>query len=207
MTNNELYYALTKYGDFWPLSISHKPEIKKLKETLSDYKWIQYNPTKDINRYGLSITSYDGGMSGIPDLDSLVEYWRRTGTWIDETELDQKTEIYPLFAKWLDPIEKHICRTHIIRLDPGGFFPNHRDCRDLDVRSFRLFIPLDYHDQRHYFILNNKLLQFNNGQMYFFNECLSHTVMNASMSPWHFIVVNVKLTEESVIDTLKHIIG
>ncbi len=207
MTNNELYYALTKYGDFWPLSISHKPEIKKLKETLSDYKWIQYNPTKDINRYGLSITSYDGGMSGIPDLDSLVEYWRRTGTWIDETELDQKTEIYPLFAKWLDPIEKHICRTHIIRLDPGGFFPNHRDCRDLDVRSFRLFIPLDYHDQRHYFILNNKLLQFNNGQMYFFNECLSHTVMNASMSSWHFIVVNVKLTEESVIDTLKHIIG
>ena len=49
--------------------------------------------------------------------------------------------------------------------------------------------------------------EFNNGQMYFFNECLSHTVMNASMNPWHFIVVNVKLTEESVIDTLKHIIG
>ena len=205
--NNELYYALTKYGNFWPLGIYHNPEIDKLKEELSIYKWIQYNPTKDINRYGLSITSYDGGMSGIPDLDSLVEYWRRTGTWIDETELDQKTEIYPLFAKWLDPIEKHICRTHIIRLDPGGFFPNHRDCRDLDVRSFRLFIPLDYHDLRHYFILNNKLLQFNNGQMYFFNECLSHTVMNASMSSWHFIVVNVKLTEESVIDTLKHIIG
>lgn len=205
--NNELYYALTKYGNFWPTQLEDNQDVDKLIDKLNEYKWIQYNPSKDINRHALSITSLDGGMSGVPDLDSLLEYWKRTGTWVDETEMDKKTEIYPLFKNWLDPIEKHICRTHVIRLGPGGFFPSHRDCRDLDIRSFRLFVPLNYRRDEHYFILDDKQLHFNNGQMYFFNECLSHTVMNASMNPWHFIVVNVKLSEESVIDTLKHIIG
>ena len=206
-TSNELYYALTKYGEYWPLNIKNKVNIDQLVNKLNKYKWIQYNPTKDIARKALSITSLDGGMSGVPDLDSLLEFWKRTGEWVDETEMDIKTEIYPLFEKWLDPIEKYICRTHIIKLEPGGFFPAHRDCRDLDIRSFRLFVPLNYSHNGNFFILDNKKIDFTDGQMYFFNECLTHTVFNASMEDWYFIVINVKLTEESVTDTLKHIIG
>ena len=33
--------------------------------------WKPYNPRKNINRYGLSVTSLDGGYSGIPDLGKL----------------------------------------------------------------------------------------------------------------------------------------
>ncbi|MBX3032387.1 MAG: hypothetical protein KF865_00555 [Bdellovibrionaceae bacterium] len=36
--------------------------------------WKPYNPRKNIARQGLSLTSLDGGLGGIPDLDSLMEY-------------------------------------------------------------------------------------------------------------------------------------
>ena len=67
-------YLLTRialYGDVLPLKF--KLDMKKFKEGLKlfDDKWVQYNPRKNIPRYGLSITSLDGGFSGVPDLDSL----------------------------------------------------------------------------------------------------------------------------------------
>ena len=39
--------------------------------TEENFEYVQYNPRKPINRYGLSVTSLDGGCSCIPDLDSL----------------------------------------------------------------------------------------------------------------------------------------
>ena len=49
---------------------------KKVKEELKlfDNDWKKYNPNKLNNRWGLSITSIDGGLSGIPDLTSLRDY-------------------------------------------------------------------------------------------------------------------------------------
>ena len=72
-------YLLTRialYGDIIPLN--YKLDYKKFEEGLELFKdkWVQYNPRKKIARYGLSITSLDGGFSGRPDLDSIREYNR-----------------------------------------------------------------------------------------------------------------------------------
>ena len=69
-----LFDTIARYGDIIPLN--YKLDYKKFEEGLKlfDDKWVQYNPRKNIPRYGLSITSLDGGFSGRPDLDSLKEY-------------------------------------------------------------------------------------------------------------------------------------
>ena len=80
-------YLLTRialYGDVLPLKF--KLDYKKFEKGLKlfDDKWVQYNPRKNIPREGLSITSLDGGFSGIPDLDSLKEYNEQHNIYIDE---------------------------------------------------------------------------------------------------------------------------
>ena len=51
---------------------------KKLNEENFDY--VKYNHRKNINRLGLSVTSLDGGVTGVPDLDSLLQYNNIHGT-------------------------------------------------------------------------------------------------------------------------------
>ena len=56
---------------------------KKLYEELQEFanEWKTYNSLKpDNKRYGLSVTSLDGGLSGVPDLESLLEYNNKNGT-------------------------------------------------------------------------------------------------------------------------------
>ena len=55
---------------------------KQLMEEMEIFKddWKPYNLRKSHQRWGLSITSLDGGLSGIPDLDSLYEYNKKNGT-------------------------------------------------------------------------------------------------------------------------------
>ena len=52
------YNSLLSYGDFIPLNV--KCEVKKLFDEIKDFSYHQYNPRKDIPRYGMSITSLDG---------------------------------------------------------------------------------------------------------------------------------------------------
>lgn len=200
---NNLYATLTRFGDFFPLSLRSKIDLKNLEP----YQWIQYNPTKDINREALSITSLDGGMSGVPDLDSLYRHYKLTGMAHSEIDFTEKTEIYKYFSGWLDPIEKYLGRTHVIRLNNGGYFPPHRDNKHMDIDSFRLFSPLTYNNNDNFFILQDKKLEFSANQLYFIDTALMHTVFNASDIPWYFLVVNVHLTEDSIKQTLKYITG
>ena len=68
-----LYNCLVTYG----LQIELSTKIngwEVMKWTEENFDYVRYNRRKDINRYGLSITSLDGGLTGIPDLDSLHEY-------------------------------------------------------------------------------------------------------------------------------------
>jgi hypothetical protein len=66
-----IYNNLLAFGDKIKLRISCNPE--KLLDEIKDFPWHRYNPRKEINRYGLSVTSLDGQLGGI-DLDSLYEY-------------------------------------------------------------------------------------------------------------------------------------
>ena len=200
-----LFDTLTRYGDFYALK--HRINPEKIKE-LELYKdaWVRYNPRKNIERYGLSITSLDGGLSGIPDLDSIREYNKKHGLQLDEPNFNVKTELWPLVSDCLEPFEKHLGRTHFIRMPPGGHFPPHRDQYSRNFSTFRLFIPLQHCNPPHtYFLLENEVLKFEHGHAYFINTCKEHALFTMDLESL-FIVANVLINEDSIDQVLQHLL-
>ena len=88
MTN---YYKLLSFGDVIETNIEVDPYT--LLNEIKDYEWSTYNPRKENNRLGLSITSSDGSFNGI-DLDSLYQYNEENNTRYKETSFKDKTEVY-----------------------------------------------------------------------------------------------------------------
>ena len=87
------FLTLTAYGD----QIELKPTIdgkKFVSWTEDNFNYVRYNPRHDVNRWGLSITSLDGGLSGVPDLDSLHQYNIENNTSHAETDFDVVTPVY-----------------------------------------------------------------------------------------------------------------
>jgi hypothetical protein len=206
MNNSILYSTLTRFGDYYPLKLENNTG-SIIKDLNDKFDWVQYNPRKKIDREGLSITSLDGGMTGKPDLDSLYEYYNETGIALDETNFTTKTPVYDYFKQWLDPLEAHLGRTHVIRLNRGGFFPPHRDNKHSNIDSFRLFLPLNYTSNQNFFLLEDSKMEFKNGVMYFIDTAKMHTLFNTNEKPFYFVVANVILTQESVDATLKFLTG
>lgn len=208
MHNSILYSTLTRFGHYYPLRLESNKNCYDIVEELENqFEWVQYNPRKNIDRQGLSITSLDGGLSGIPDLDSLYDYEKETGISLDETNFNVKTPVYDYFKEWLDPIQEHLGRTHVIKLNRGAYFPPHRDNKHFNIESFRLFLPLTYSSEQNFFLLEDKKIEFSNGKMYFIDTALTHTVFNTDDYPFYFVVANVLLNEKSVIDVLKFLKG
>ena len=207
MNESELYSILTRYGDSYELNI--KGNTGKLLENLEqfDNDWKPYNPRKGVNREGLSITSLDGNLSGIPDLDSIGEYNRQHKTKLTEHSFTTKTPVYQYCTEWLDFIKEDMCRTHFIRLHGGGYFPIHRDNKSIEIDNFRLFVPIkncSYPDMT--FVLDKKMLTFNEGSVYFLDTCKEHYLFNSGLnSTSTFMVINVKLTENAVRTVLKNV--
>ena len=206
MDNAVLYSTLTRFGDYYPLRLDFGTSkiINHLEES---YDWVQYNPRKNIDRWGLSITSLDGGLSGRPDLDSLYEYYNETGIIHQEPDFNTKTPVYSSFSKWLDPIQEYLGRTHVIKLNQGAYFPPHRDNKHSNIESFRLFLPLNYSSRSTFFMLEDKKMEFKNGQMYFIDTAKMHTLFHCDTTPFYFVVANVILSKESVDATLKFLYG
>jgi hypothetical protein len=208
MKNVLLYQNLTRFGSCYELNISHDVDLFSNNIKQFDNEWKPYNKRKNIAREGLSITSLNGGFSGIPDLDSLYEYNKENNTFITELDIDKPTPVYDYALPYFKNIAPYVCRSHVIRLHSGGLFPIHRDNKSYDIESFRLFVPLyNCNPPITYFILEDKILRFLRGHVYFIDTCLEHLVFNASESKTStFIVINVKLCEESVnavINTLR----
>ncbi len=199
-----LYDCLIRYGDAYALKNRANPaEINKGLLPYSK-KWVKYNPRKPIPREGLSITSLDGGLSGVPDLDSVREYNNKHKLNLDETDFNQKTELWPIIRNVLEPYENYLGRTHFIRMMQGGCFPPHRDLYSREVNSFRLFLPLvGCNPPDSYFILNNNILHFDHGSLYFLDTCKEHTVFTTGMFSL-FVVANIIISEESVDTVLKN---
>ncbi len=126
---NNLTDLITHYGDVIELNFPAW-NCDKAKTVLEKHPgWVQYNPRKSINRKGLSVTSLDGGFSGIPDLDSLREYNILNNTNYTELDFKNRTSIInhiPELNQLLDAFPDH-GRCHFLKLDQGGFFPPHRD--------------------------------------------------------------------------------
>lgn len=194
-----LYNILCRFGNVYALSLYNDSQL--FLQDISEFEndWVPYNPRKKVNRQGLSITSLDGGLSGIPDLDSLKEYSNEHNTLLTEVDFVTKTPVYPAASRWLDKMSDDICRTHLIKLQPGGFFPMHRDNNHSGIDTFRLFIPLqNCNPPAMFFILDKQQLYFDHGRVYFINTCLEHVVFNASFADSIFMVINLKINQRSV---------
>lgn len=193
-----LYDCLARYGNCYALK--QKQNTKDIKDLLSAYEdsWIPYNPRKKIPREGLSVTSLDGGLSGIPDLDSVREYNIKNNLQLDETDFNKTTELFPFVNESLYNFKEHLGRTHFIRMHKTGCFPTHRDMYSRELNSFRLFLPIENCNPPHtYFILDHKVLNFEHGRLYFLDTCKEHVVFTSGSTSL-FLVANIILSEQSV---------
>lgn len=202
---SNLYEVLTRYGLYYKLDIQLDPKVFLKEIERFDNSWVQYNPRKNIQRYGLSLTSLDGGMSGYPDLDSLKEYNELHNLEIEEIDIKTKTMAWDLVSDCLDIFDPDIGRTHVIKQPACGMFPPHRDEYSREILSYRLFIPIkNCNPPNNYFILDERILHFDYGHVYFIDTCKEHTVFTTNGESM-FIVVNVELTEKSIDTVLSNL--
>ena len=191
------YNSLLSFGDLIPLKI--RCDVKKLFNEVKDFKYLQYNPRKDIKRYGLSITSLDGNMDGV-DLDSIKEYNKENNTEYDELSFQAFTSVYyesQEIQKVTEPFLGHIGRSHILHLPEGGYFPPHRDLPVYveQQNSLRVLVPLKgCNPPDMYFMYEDKPLHFEHGRAYFLNTNKAHNLFAFKDS--YMIVLNIKTSEE-----------
>lgn len=201
--NMMLYQELLQLGSYYRLS--QYANLAQIKSELSSYdsSWVRYNPQKgDNQRYGLSLTSLDGGLTGVPDLTSIKEYNQKNGTRFSEESFKTPTEVLKLnsIRDLCRPYIPFLARSHLIKLNAGGFFPPHRDSFTSRSRVFRLFAALSHSQSDFCFLLDDQKLFFEPGVLYFVNTKQMHSLFSFFDNSI-FLVLNVILNRDSV-DTL-----
>jgi len=198
-TDANLLLHLSSLGDIVPLDF--RIDISKLEKELEPFVsyWKTYNPRKPNNRQGLSITSLDGKLSGIPDLDSLYEYNKQNNTNITEANINVKTPVasdISVIQRLLDTFAT-LGRSHFIRLNRGGFFPPHRDGKILDVTCFRILTMCQNCEPGQFvFLYEDKKITLEPGRPYFINTRKEHSVFSYVDNSVQ-CVLNVPLTIEN----------
>lgn len=194
---------LLRLGHFFALDfIVNTPSItSELAAFESD--WVQYNPYKpQVARQGLSVTSLDGQMGGKPDLYSLSELYRREGVRYRESDFRTPTKVYkgcPSLHPLFEHFGPYLGRTHFLRFNAGGYFPPHRDgVMAEETDTFRILVPvLNVCHSNVAFLLDGRRLNLKNGDVYFINTLLAHSVF-AFCDNVVLLVCNVILRPESV---------
>ena len=157
----------------------------KLLEELKPFEndWKKYNPNKPNNRWGLSVTSIDGGLHGIPDLTSLRDWELQTGEVIHNHDLNVPTPVWeqcPTLQKILEPWAKWLGRCHFLRMDRGSFFPDHFDINKEDYSydevRFVGFVKCNEYDFK--WIYDDKVIKGNPGSLWYFNGNKRHSVFS-----------------------------
>jgi len=162
--------------------------------------WKQYNPRKNIARWGASITSLDGKLSGIPDLDSIYEYNKIHNTNHTESSFNHPTENF----KYFDFLTQHfdLGRSHFLKLGQGGFFPPHRD---FDPATFRIIYTISGCEEHNLvWILNGQVLRLQNHKWYYINTKMIHSVFSFYGS--EFVVFNA-VKNQKAHDSLIHLMS
>ena len=201
------YETITQYGNFIELDVV--TDAEQLVAWANDFEWVKYNPRKDVNRWGLSITSLDGGLSGVPDLDSLYEYNKENDTNYKEEDFKVPTpvlnkQIYDILKPW----DGYYYRTHFLKFGPGGFFPPHRDWNYMTgvPKDFRLIMPLrNVNPPSFNFVYEDKTLHWEPGRMYFLDTQRMHYLFNSSFTDSYWMVVNVELNDLTIKHTLERL--
>lgn len=157
----------------------------KLLQEIEPFKdcWKRYNPNKPNNRWGLSITSLHGDLSGVPDLTSLKNYEEETGIRLSNHDIVTPTMVWEESAelqKLLEPWKKWVTRCHFLRLDRGGFFPDHFDVNkhDPSYDEIRLtaFVNVDEYNLK--WIYDDKIISKSSGTLWYFNGNKRHCVFS-----------------------------
>lgn len=196
----DLLLYLNSLGEVVPLNLEF--DSKRVQQELMTFegKWVPYNPLKPgFGRWGLSLTSLDGGMSGIPDLTSLKEYNEKNGTSFGEDEFRTETPALKACGE-LQAVLSRVAplgRTHMLRLGRGGFFPPHRDTALLQPECFRLFASLNYTANSYSLVLNDRQRFLEPGVFHFLNTSLAHSLVSFNDFS-DFVIVNLPLTVETV---------
>jgi len=206
VTTAELFAC---FGDIIELDFPSWDLIKTQK-LLDDHSgWKQYNPRKINKRFGLSVTSLDGGYSGVPDLDSLLEFNRINNTSYKETDFKIKTDIVstiPELDILLNNFMPDLGRCHFLKLDAGGFFPPHRDNgTGIPSPSFRVIVPLA-NARKHlwHWIHENRVVDLNPGRTYCINTTKEHSVFSF-VDNCCMLVLNVLATPRTLNAVTHHL--
>lgn len=199
------YLTLANYGDQIELNYKVNDCDGLVKWTEENFEYPRYNLNKDINRYGLSITSHRGELSGELDLDTLRDKvidneLAEEDDFMIPTPVYEHPEIKKLCKIW----QPYLARTHILRLDCGGFFPPHRDHVDMNFDWFRIIVPLKNINRPNMtFILDNKITNWEKGRAYFFNASKTHYLFNCDENPSYWLVLNVLTNPKTINTTIK----
>lgn len=175
-------YDLSAYEDLIEL------ELPSCNIDLNSLEWYRYNPRKFVNRFGCSITSLDGNDTGVPDLDSLVEYNREHGKEYQELDFKTPTKHAAPFQSFLNDL---VCgRSHYLKLGAGGFFPWHRDN---DLFTFRILYTIEGCGPNDLvWIQNDKVLELQNHKWYYVNTKKKHCLFSFNESV--MAVFNVQIS-------------
>jgi hypothetical protein len=200
---NPLTEFVVSYGDLIELGFD-TVDVNAYKDLILNHPgWRQYNSYKDgYNRYGLSITSLDGGYSGVPDLESLMEYYVHTKELYYDRDFKVRTPLsyeIPAIAELCDFFGEDLSRSHFLRLDKGGFFPPHRDHnfgRTNDM--FRIIIPFyNFHASNMTWVFDGKVVELKEGITYFMNTTKAHSLFSY-VDGCIMLVLNVSATEDTM---------
>lgn len=199
------YLTLCGYGDFIELDLRIAQPKKVVEWSEENFTYVKYNPRKNINRFGLSITSLDGGVSGRPDLDS---FWTENPEDMPkETDINVPTPVYehPEIKKLCEHFQPFVGRSHFLKIPPGGYFPPHRDFKSTELNSYRIIVPmLDFEFPNFTFMLEDKILQWQPGRAYFLNTAKAHHLFNCGIRDSYWIVLNIETTRESIMRVIEH---
>lgn len=174
-------------------------DLEKLNKV--DFNWQQYNPRKNIRRFGCSITSLDGKDLGIPDLDSLLEYNKQHATEYTEKDFQIPTIHAKPFTYFLSRFQ--VGRSHYIKLESGGFFPWHRDP---DIDTFRIIYTIKNCDSNNLiWVENDRVLKLESNRWYFINTKKKHCLFSLE-NTCIFTVFNVLDTPRNIGQLSYHMI-
>lgn len=182
-------------------------DVEKIRNIITKHPgWKYYQPHKPgYNRYGLSVTSLDGGYSGEPDLFSLREYNQINNTQYWEQDFKKRTsivEFLPELNEFLDFFGPSTGRAHFLKLNKGGFFPPHRDNGlVVNVESYRILVPIcnfGINDMK--WIQEEKVLRLDVGKTYFINTSRPHSLFSF-VDDCIMLVLNV-ITDAPTLDKL-----
>jgi hypothetical protein len=202
-TFNPLTEFVSSYGDVVELDFDVVNLDAYRDLILNHPEWKQYNTYKQgYNRYGLSMTSLDGGYSGVPDLESLVEYYKETKEIYYDRDFKVRTPLsyeIPEVSKLFDFFGEDLSRSHFLRLDKGGFFPPHRDHNfTLPNNMCRIIIPFyNFHSSKMTWVFDGKVLQLTEGVTYFMNTNKAHSLFSY-VDGCTMLVLNVSATEDTM---------